>query len=85
VPAPLAGSEAQIALMELTHDNTDQGPGATDLAVVTKYVSGEHSSLLNPVPDPAVTTEMQKQAATFFASDGVFLDVTDDTVLQAPQ
>lgn len=85
VPAPLAGTEPQLALMGLTHVNTDQGmPGGTDLKVVTKFTSGEHGSLIDPTPDPAVTTEMQSQAATFFATDGTFLDVTNDTVLQAP-
>ena len=84
VPAPLAGTEPQLALMGLAHVNTSQGPGASKLKVVTKYISGEHSSLLDPAPDVAVTTEIQTQAANFFGSDGVFLKVTDDTVLQAP-
>lgn len=84
VPAPLAGTEAQLSLMGLTHVNTDQGPGAGKLKVVTKYISGEHGSLIDPTPDPAVTAEMQTQAATFLASDGVFLDINDDTVLLAP-
>lgn len=84
VPAPLAGTEPQLALMGLSHVNTSQGPGVDDLKVVTKYISGEHSSLLDPTPDAAVTTEIQTQAANFFGSDGVFLKVTDDTVLQAP-
>ena len=84
VPAPLAGTEPQLALMGLSHVNTTQGPGTADLKVVTKYISGEHSSLLDPTPDAAVTTEIQTQAANFFGSDGVFLKVTDDTVLLAP-
>ena len=86
VPAPLAGTEPLLALMGLTHVNTSQGSptSTTNLKVVTKYVSGEHSSLLDPEPDIAVTTEIQSEAATFFAFDGVFLNVTDDTVLQAP-
>ena len=84
VPAPLAGTEPQLALMGLTHVNTTQGPGVVDLKVVTKYISGDHSSLLDPAPDLAVTTEIQTQAANFFGSDGVFLNVTDNTVLQAP-
>jgi hypothetical protein len=55
-----------------------------DLKVVTKYVSGAHSSLLDPTPNLAVTTELQTQAANFFASDGAALVVTDPSVLQAP-
>jgi len=84
IPAPLAGTEPMIALMGLTHVNTDQGPGAAKLKVVTKYTSGSHSSLLDPEVDLAVFTEIQKQMANFFGSGGVFLNVTDDTVLQAP-
>lgn len=84
VPAPLAGTEPQLALMELAHVNTSQGPGASKLKVVTKYISGEHGSLLDPTPDAAVTTEIQTQAANFLGSDGIFLKVTDDTVLLAP-
>jgi hypothetical protein len=86
VPAPLAGTEPQLALMGLTHVNTSQGSptSGVDLNVVTKYISGEHGSLLDPTPDAAVTTEIQTQAATFFATDGFFLNVSDNTVLQAP-
>jgi len=84
VPAPLAGTEPQLALMGLTHVNTTQGPSPSQLKVVTKYISGTHSSLLDPTADAAVTTEIQTQMAAFLASDGVFLGVTDDTVLQVP-
>jgi len=83
VPAPLAGSEPQIALMGLTHTN-ETILGVADLKVVTKFISGEHSSLLDPGPDAAVTTEIQSEAAAFFATDGTVLQVTDNTVLQAP-
>lgn len=84
VPAPLAGTEPQIKLMGLTQVNTSQGPGANDLTVVTKFIAGAHSSLLDPTPDADVTTEIQKEAASFLASDGLFLNVTDPSVLQAP-
>jgi pimeloyl-ACP methyl ester carboxylesterase len=82
VPAPLAGTEPQLALMGLTQHNSSTS--GADLHVVTKYISGSHSSLLDPGPDAAVTTEIQTQAANFFGSDGAALVVTDDTVLQAP-
>lgn len=84
VPAPLAGTEPQLALMGLTHVNTSDPAGGGKLAVVTKYISGDHSSLLDPAPDVAVTTEIQTQAASFFATAGTGLVVTDDTVLLAP-
>lgn len=82
VPAPLAGTEPQLALMGLTQVNdTTMG---SDLHVVTKYLSGEHGSLLDPTPSPAVTTEIQTQAASFFTFDGNRVVVTDPSVLQAP-
>jgi dienelactone hydrolase len=88
VPAPLAGTEPQLALMGLTHVNSTQGPGASDLKLVTKFISGYHGSLLDPsahpLADPSVTTEIQTEAASFLASDGLFLPVNDPSVLQAP-
>ncbi len=82
VPAPLAGTEPQLALMGLTQHNSSTA--GADIKVVTKYISGEHGSLLDPTPNPAVTTEIQTQAANFLASDGAALVVTDPSVLQAP-
>jgi pimeloyl-ACP methyl ester carboxylesterase len=82
VPAPLAGTEPQLQLMGLTQFNSSTA--GADLKVVTKYISGEHGSLLDPTPNPAVTTEIQTQAASFLASDGAVLQVNDPSVLQAP-
>ena len=82
VAAPLAGTEPQLALMGLTQINdTEMG---SNLHVVTKYVSGVHASLLDPTSNPAVTMEIQTQAATFFTFDGNRVVVTDPSVLQAP-
>ncbi len=81
-PAPLAGTEPQLALMGLTQVNTSQT--GTDLKLVTKFVSGEHSSLLDNGPDPAVTAEMQAEAAKFLVTNGTDLTVVDSNVLQAP-
>lgn len=83
VPAPLAGTEPQLQLLGLTHVNSDQ-TSASDLLLTTKFVSGDHRSLLDPTADALVTTEIQTQAATFIGSDGMFLDVTDGTLLSSP-
>ncbi len=86
VPAPLAGAEPQIALLGLTTYNSDQS--GTNLLAVTKFTSGYHGSLIDPSSDPlssaAVTTELQTEIATFLATDGTVLDITDDTLLLAP-
>jgi len=84
VAAPLAGTEPQLGLMGLTQVSSSQGPGTTDLKLVTKFVAGAHSSLLDPTPDAAVTTEIQTEAASFLASDGRSLQVGDPSLLQAP-
>ena len=83
VPAPLAGTEPQLRLLGLTQVNTSQA-GAADLLLTTKFVAGDHRSLLDPTADAAVTTEIQGEAASFIATNGTVLTVTDDTVLQAP-
>ena len=86
VPAPLAGAEPQIALLGLTTYNSDQS--GTNLLAVTKFTSGYHGSLIDPSSDPlssaAVTTELQTEIATFLATDGTVLDITDDSLLLAP-
>lgn len=86
VPAPLAGAEPQIKLLGLTTYNSDQT--GTNLQAVTKFTSGYHGSLIDPSSDvlssAAVTSEMQKQIATFLATNGAFLDVTDSNLLLAP-
>jgi len=82
IPAPLAGTEPQLALLGLTQANASRV--GSDLLVTTKYTAGGHSSFLDPTPDVAVTTEMQTETANFLGSDGAALVVTDDTVLQAP-
>ncbi|VAW60791.1 hypothetical protein MNBD_GAMMA09-1530 [hydrothermal vent metagenome] len=82
VPAPLAGTDPQIALMGLVQvDSTQSG---TNLHLVTKYTSGDHRSILDSSADLAVTTEMQSQTVSFFVNDGDGLTVGDASVLQAP-
>jgi hypothetical protein len=90
VAAPLAGTEPQIALMGLTQHNSSQT--GSNLQVVTKFTSGYHGSLIDngslpvssPLADPDVTAEIQGEIASFLASDGNQLTVTNPSVLQAP-
>ena len=90
VPAPLAGTEPSYVLMGLTQVNSDQA--GADLHHSVKFVVGNHGSLLDPSADDfndamtnlAVTTEIQMIAATFLASDGALVDITDDTLIAAP-
>ena len=51
-----------------------------------RFVAGGHSSLLAPDenfdPTGDVTTEMQTQFGSFFASDGALVEVTDASLLK---
>jgi pimeloyl-ACP methyl ester carboxylesterase len=93
VPAPLAGTEPQLALMGLTQVNSDQT--GSDLKHSIKLLVGNHASLLTDAADAyndqptnsAVRTEIQTIIAKFLASDGALVDVNDSsasTLLQAP-
>ena len=85
---PMGGTEPAIAFLGLPSvSETTQGSGAV------RFVSGHHSSILNPLPDAAgaspdaelsarATQEMQTQVATFFASMGQLITVTDAAVVK---
>jgi pimeloyl-ACP methyl ester carboxylesterase len=80
VPAPLAGTEPVLALMNLTQTNTNVlGPNAQ---ISVKFTAGEHGSLLDPTPAPAVTTEIQGEAALFIGLGN--LVITDGSNIAAP-
>ena len=67
--APLAGTEPLIRIMGLTPiTQTTQDPMGIRGAV--RMLQGSHGSLLDPSAAPAVTAEMQGQAASMVASGG---------------
>lgn len=80
--APLGGTEPLFKVLAL------QPLSATGAANhhATRFVAGGHSSLLAPDenfdPTGAVTTEMQTQFGSFFASDGAIVKVTDASLLK---
>ena len=90
VAAPLAGTEPLLTLMGLTQVNSDQA--GSNLKHSVKFVVGNHSTLLTDAADAvnsqatnaAVRAELQTLAATFLASDGASVNVTDASLLQAP-
>lgn len=82
VPAPLAGTEPQLTLMGLTQVNSSQA--GSDLKLSVKFTSGDHASILEPSADAAVTAEIQSQMASFLASNGAALTVTNAAVIKAP-
>ncbi|WP_461607348.1 VolA/Pla-1 family phospholipase [Aeromonas rivipollensis] len=80
--APLGGTEPLFKVLAL------QPLSATGAANhhATRFVAGGHSSLLAPDenfdPTGAVTSEMQTQFGSFFASDGALVKVTDASLLK---
>jgi len=92
--APLAGTEPLIRVLGLpaiTEAGTYFDPNGVRGAV--RFVRGEHGSLLSPArtvgvesPQPAgfldVTQEMQRQMASFVASGGTAVIVTDTSVIR---
>ena len=82
----MGGTEPVIAFLGLQGvSETTQGSGAV------RFVHGHHSSILDPRPDASspdeglskrATQEMQTQVATFFASMGQLITVTDAAVVK---
>lgn len=80
--APLAGTEPWIALQALNpvsgSQAIQQGKG------VMRFTDGYHGSILLPSDndDQVVTQTMQEAMASFFVSDGVAVQITDDSTVQ---
>ncbi|WP_288343788.1 VolA/Pla-1 family phospholipase [uncultured Pseudoalteromonas sp.] len=88
---PIAGSLPLANLMGLSTVAETQGPTADAMSYVVKFTKGHHSSVLTPVAtadsgataeeSAAATAEMQLQIATFLASRGQYLQVTNPDVV----
>jgi hypothetical protein len=82
--APLSGTRPLVIHMHASDLNLTNAPGLIPVQgnVVSCFTQGGHSSILDPKVSPAATTEMQKQTASFTASAGNAIQVTDLSVLQ---
>lgn len=75
--ASFAGTDPLARFIGLDKvSSTSQGNG------LVRFISGGHSSLLNPGISLATTTEMQTQAAAFVATGGTTIVVTDTSVVE---
>ncbi len=74
--APLAGTDPLARQLGLTQIVDSSSTGG-----LVKFSVGNHASLLSPAASAAATVEMQTQTATFAASQGTQLPVTDSTVI----
>jgi pimeloyl-ACP methyl ester carboxylesterase len=78
--APLSGTEPLIAALGLSSiTSTTQ---AAQIRGVVRFTQGEHGSLLDPTSSPAVTVEMQTEMANMIGSGGVFVPITDPSVVK---
>jgi hypothetical protein len=79
--APLSGTEPMIRVYGLeTITATTQDPAGIRGAV--RFIAGDHGSLLSPTASLPATQEMQRQAASFIATNGTTVVVTDSSVIQ---
>lgn len=79
--APLSGTEPLIRVMGLSPvTGSVQDPAG--ILGATRFTSGSHGSLLDPTANPAVTAEMQTQAASLLLSGGAAVQVNDTSVIQ---
>lgn len=81
--APLSGTEPLARAMALASVSTTTTDAAGVRGIV-RFTAGNHSSLLDPTVSAAAYFEMQTQMATFFATFGTTLLITDNTVVQQP-
>jgi len=84
--APLAGTEPLVTYLGTTNLTVSAAPAKT-----ARYIAGHHSSILRTnavsgVPatttEIAVTTDIQTKVATFVASQGTFIPVSNSDLLQ---
>lgn len=79
--APLSGTEALIRVMGLDRiTGTTQNPAGIRGAV--RLIQGGHGSLLDPSAGPAVTAEMQGQAASMVASGGAAVVIGNTSLIE---
>jgi len=77
--APLSGTDPLPLLMGL-----DQVNGSTSGSALVRFTEGDHGSIINPAASLDATVEMQTQMATYAASLGSLLPITNTAVIQAP-
>jgi len=79
--APLSGGLPIISALGLARISTTT-QSATGIHNSVQFVSGVHASLLDPSASPQTTVEMQKQAASFFATNGAAVQITNSAVVK---
>ena len=76
--APLSGTDPLARIMGLTQVDSNAGGNS-----LVKFSAGDHGSILNPAASVEATVEMQRQMASFAATSGTQLPITDTSVIDA--
>ncbi len=79
--APLSGTEPLIRTLGLA-SITQTTQSATGIRGATRFIVGDHGSLLSPAASAAATAEMQGQMASLLVSGGAAVQVTNPSVLR---
>jgi len=84
---PLGGTEPTIAMLGLAAISETTADFENKLSGAVRFLYGHHTSVINPAHTDGITAspqfagratvEMQTQVATFFATDGAVISVTD--------
>lgn len=77
---PLAGTEPLAAIMGLPSITSTVANGEPVSGIV-RFIAGGHSSLLSPTPSLGALAEMQQQMATYFATQGTLIQVSNTDVV----
>jgi pimeloyl-ACP methyl ester carboxylesterase len=84
--APLSGTEPLIAALGLSpiFESTFANNDPAGLRGATRFLQGEHGSLLDPTDFPAATVEMQSEMASFLVTGGTGVQVSNPSVVWQP-
>ena len=80
--APLSGTEPLIAALGAQGIDKTVMLSYQGLQLVTRFLQGEHGSLLDPTDFPYATAEMQGEMASFVVYNGFTVLVNNPTILQ---
>ncbi|MGQ8363904.1 VolA/Pla-1 family phospholipase [Glaciecola sp. 1036] len=78
---PTSGQLPLANLMGL-QDIVSTVPSQTPISGIVKFIEGAHASSLSPAASAAVTAEMQNEVATYMATKGTVIQVTNEDVVQ---
>lgn len=80
VRSPLAGTDPLATYLGLTPVSSTTSNSSQKAWL--RFTAGDHGSILSPTASPAVTTVMQGAMATFLATNGATVSISDVTVVQ---